>query len=70
MIDKMRYLEQSAKQTNPLMMKYIQMPGVAIQNFLRQQMGDPDDENLGFINNKVYRSPSGISLVFQNGSPY
>ena len=43
MVDKMRHLEVSADQTDPSMMCHKQMPGVAIEIFLRQQMGDLDD---------------------------
>ena len=69
MVDKMGYLEQSADLTDPSMMSHRQMPGAAIVIFLREQMGDPDDENapksdvipvnktglnLGSIKNKVF----------------
>ena len=56
------------------------MPGLAIQNFLKQEIGDPDDQNapksdtntdgkntypnLGSIKNKIYTS-KWCSLVFQ-----
>ena len=47
MDDKMGHLEQSANQTDPSMMSHKEMSGVAIVNFLKEQMGDfdPDDKN-------------------------
>ena len=81
MVDMKRYLDKSAEQTDSSMMSHKQMSGIAIQIFLKQQMGDPNDENapksnaipfakntdlnLGPIKNKVYISSGGFKLVFQ-----
>ncbi len=47
LVDKMRYLGQTADPTDPSMMTHKQMPGAAIVIFLRHLMGDfdPDDKD-------------------------
>ena len=68
----MTHLDESTDKTDSSMMSHNQMPGLAIQNFLKQEIGDPDDQNapksdantdgkntypnLGSIKNKVYTS--------------
>ena len=45
MADKMTYLDEAAEKSDGLMMSHNQMPGQAIQNFLKQKMGYLDDQN-------------------------
>ena len=45
MVDKMKYLEQCADQTDSYVINHKQMAGVAIVMFLKQQIGDFDPDN-------------------------
>ena len=45
MVDNNTYLDEFTNKTDPSKMCYNQMPGLAIQIFLKQQMGEPDDKD-------------------------